>query len=157
MYITQNRLSYVETNHSAFQIFEKGIWYLRIESFKFMSVSQMTKAFRNGNGCSFCNGWNVNLALLLSCKFEQKGSKTGAPGCRSTIINYNLYNPSQDQVTNLLFCKYFLLNAEWFCETRRQKNVSHNSALRPSWCWDVTNILVSTAHYTNSPKSETLH
>ena len=97
MYITQNRLAYVEVNCSAFQIFDKGIWYLRNESFKFMSVSQVTKAFRNGNGCNLCNGWNVNLTLLVACTFEQKGNKREAPGCSSAMINYNLYIPPQDQ------------------------------------------------------------
>jgi hypothetical protein len=130
--ITQNRLAYVEINRSAFQIFEKGIWYLRNGNLKFMSVSQMTKAFQNGNGCSLCNGWNVNLTLLLVCTFEQKGNKRGPAGCSSTMINYNLYNPPQDRVTNLLmFCKDFLLRAECFCETRRQKNASYTSAIRP--------------------------
>jgi hypothetical protein len=97
VYIIQNRLSDVEINRSAFQIFDKEIWYLWTESFKWMSVLQVTKALRNRNACNFCNGWSENLTPLLACTFEHKGNKTGAPDSSSTMINYNLCNPSQDQ------------------------------------------------------------
>jgi len=62
-----------------------------------MSVLQVTKALQNGNGCNLCNVWSEHLTPLLACTFEHKGNKTGAPDCSSTMINYNLCNPSQDQ------------------------------------------------------------
>lgn len=96
---------------------------LRIESFKFMSVSQVTKVFRNGNGCNLFNGWNVNLTPLLACTFEQKVTKQGplAVVQQWLITIYTAHHKTW--VTNLLiFCQEFFIKRRmilWDRETEK--------------------------------------
>ena len=123
VHYTESPLLYRKKNRHFFQIFDKGIWYLRTESFKFMSLSQMTKAFRNGNGCSLYIGWNVNLTALLACTFEQKDNKTGPLAVIQQWLITIYTTHHKTSVTNLLmFCKDFFIKRRmilWNTETEK--------------------------------------
>ena len=110
-------------NRSAFQISHKWKWCLWIETFKFLPVSPVIKVCWYGNGCNLCNGWNVNLTLLLICTFEHKGNKTGASGWSSTMINYNSAHRThhKTRVANLLTFFNAVLNAEFYVRHRDRK------------------------------------